>query len=96
MKCFLPHLHTTNLAVKIVLSVVQMTSLVYERENCVGESKLSWNSRGAEHDPGCACNSESAIKQHDESTDRNIHLRDACVHPRTRCDELSQEIFLES
>jgi len=35
-----------------------------------------------EHDPGCASNSKSAIKQHAESSDHNIHPR-----------ELSQEII---
>ena len=39
----------------------------------IGESKRSWTSRGAEHDPGRASNKESAIKQHSETTDRDIH-----------------------
>lgn len=29
-----------------------------------------------EHDPGCASNSKSAIKQHAESSDHNIHPRE--------------------
>ena len=60
----------------------------------IGESKHSWNSRRVEPDPGCASNSESAIKQHAESTDHNKQPR--YPHPRMRCDELSQETFLES
>ena len=39
----------------------------------IGESKRSWTSRGAEHDPGRASNKESAIKQYAETTDRDIH-----------------------
>ena len=44
----------------------------------VGESKRSSSSRGAEH----ASNSESAIKQHVESTDHNIYPRDAQILER--------------
>ena len=54
-----------------------MTAFTY-----VGESKRSWSSRGAEHDPGRASNSESAIKQQAESTDHNIHQRDAQILER--------------
>jgi len=43
--------------------------------------------------PGCASNSELAIKQHAESTDRNIHQQ-RLLDPRTRCYQLSQEPFL--
>ena len=45
----------------------------------VGESKRSWSSCGAKHDPGCTSNSESAIKQHADSTDHSIHPRDAQI-----------------
>ncbi|XP_078353258.1 uncharacterized protein LOC144638030 [Oculina patagonica] len=39
----------------------------------VGESKRSWNSRGAEHKPGTRSNNESAIRFHAETTDHDIH-----------------------
>ena len=45
----------------------------------IGESKRSWSSRGAEHDPGRACNGDSAIKQHTESTEHDIHPRNDTV-----------------
>jgi len=43
----------------------------------IGESERSWTSRGAQHEPGCASNKGSAIKQHDETRDHDIHPRDA-------------------
>lgn len=45
----------------------------------VWKSKRSWSSRGAEHDPGCTNNSNSLTKQHAESTDQDIHSRDAQI-----------------
>ena len=36
---FFPYLQTTNLTVKIVLSLVHVASLVYERENCGADDK---------------------------------------------------------
>jgi len=42
----------------------------------IGESKRSWTSLGAEHDPGRASIKESAIKQHAETTDHDLHPRD--------------------
>ena len=39
----------------------------------IGESKRSWNSRGAEHKPGTRGNNESAIKQHAETNGHDIH-----------------------
>ena len=70
----------------------QRTGIVYKvRSNdsaftYIGESKSSWSSRAAEHDPGRACNGESAIKQHAESTEHGIHPRNA-----TRNLKLHQE-----
>ena len=61
----------------------------------VGESKRSWSSRGAEHDPGRASNRESAIKQHAESTDHNIHPRDAQILERG-VTNYHKRLFLES
>lgn len=49
---------------------------------CVGENKHLWTSRGAEHDPGPASNIESAIKQPAETTDHDIHPRDAQILER--------------
>ena len=49
----------------------------------VGESDHLWSSRGAEHDPGRASNTESVIKQHAESTDHNIHPREAQILKRS-------------
>ena len=48
----------------------------------VGESTHPWSSHGAEHDAGRASNRESAIKQHAESTDYNIHPKDAQILER--------------
>ena len=65
-----------------------MTGIVYKVKchDCsftyIGESKRSWSSRGAEHNPGRASNSESAIKQHAESTEHNIHPKDAQIIER--------------
>ncbi|KAL9958328.1 hypothetical protein ACROYT_G035332 [Oculina patagonica] len=69
--------------------VNRMAGIVYKVKchDCsftyIGESKRLWSSRGAEHDPGRASNSESAIKQHAESTDL-----------RAWCYQLQQEAFL--
>ena len=61
----------------------------------VGESKLSWNSRGKEHKPSTRPECFSAIKQHAETTDHDIHpnyvkLKEIGV------TNLSQRLFLES
>ncbi|XP_078355639.1 uncharacterized protein LOC144640341 [Oculina patagonica] len=48
----------------------------------IGESKCLWSSRGAEHDPGRASNSESAIKEHAESKKHKIHPKDAQILER--------------
>ena len=40
----------------------------------IGESKRSWNSRGAEHEPDSKWNNDSAIKNHAETTGQHIHL----------------------
>ncbi|XP_068739316.1 uncharacterized protein [Montipora capricornis] len=39
----------------------------------IGESKRSWNSRGAEHKPGTRGNNESAMKQQAETTGHDVH-----------------------
>ena len=61
----------------------------------IGESKRSWSSRGAEHDPGRACNGESAIKQHAESTEHDIHPRNATILERG-ISSYTKRLFLES
>ena len=61
----------------------------------IGESRRSWTSRGAEHDPGRASNTESAIKQHAESTDHNIYPRDAQILERG-INSYNKRLFLES
>ncbi len=61
----------------------------------IGESKRSWSSSGAEQDPGRACNGESAIKQHAESTEHDIHPRNATILER-RISSYTKRLFLES
>lgn len=61
----------------------------------VGESKRSWNSRGAEHDPGRAGNSESAIEQQVESSDHKIHPKDVHVIERGAIN-YHKPLFMES
>ncbi|KAL9967687.1 hypothetical protein ACROYT_G025972 [Oculina patagonica] len=61
----------------------------------IGESKRSWSSRGAERDPGRACNGESAIKQHAESTEHDIHPRNATILERG-ISSYTKRLFLES
>ena len=61
----------------------------------VRESKRSWNSRGAEHDPDRASNSESAIKQQAESSDQKIHPKDVHVLERGAMN-YHKPLFLES
>lgn len=61
----------------------------------VRESKRSWNSRGAEHDPGRASNGESAIKQQVESSDHNIHAKDVHILERGVMN-YHKTLFLES
>lgn len=60
-----------------------------------GESKCLWNLCGAEHDPGHASNSESAIKQHAETKDHDIHPR---VTQILECgiSNYGKRLFLES
>ena len=79
----------------------QMAGIVYEVKchDCsfthIGENKRSWSSGGAEHDPGRVSNSESAIKQHAESTEHNIHPKDAQILERG-VTSYSKRLFLES
>jgi len=61
----------------------------------IGESKRSWTSRGVEHDPGYASNKESAIKQHAETTDHDIHPRDAQILEHG-VSNYGKRLFLES
>ncbi len=69
-------------------AATQIAKIVYKVEchDCpfmyIGESKRAWSSRGAEHDPGRASNSESTIKQHAESTEHNIVPKDAQILER--------------
>jgi len=60
----------------------------------IGESKHLWTSHRAEHDPGCVSNKESAIKQHAETTDHDIHLRDAQILERG-ISNYGKRLFLE-
>lgn len=41
-----------------------------------------WNLRGAKHDPSRTSNSDSALDQHAEPMDHNIHPRDAHILER--------------
>lgn len=61
----------------------------------VGESKRLWSSRRAENDPGHVSNRESAIKQHTESTDHNIHPQNAQILERG-VNNYHNWLFLES
>ena len=61
----------------------------------IRESKRLWTSRGAEHDPVCANNKESAIKQHAETTDHDIHPRDVQIFERG-ISNYGKRLFLES
>ncbi len=78
-------------------AVNRIAGIVLKCHDCsftyIGESKRSWSSRGADHDPGRASNSESAIKQHAESTEHNIHPKDAQILLRA---VINYSIFLES
>ncbi|KAL9987497.1 hypothetical protein ACROYT_G001817 [Oculina patagonica] len=82
-------------------AINRMAGIVYKVKchDCsfmyIGESKRSWSSRGAEHDPGRASNNESAIKQHAESTEHNIHPKDAQILERGVVN-YSKRLFLES
>ncbi len=82
-------------------AINRVAGIVYKVKghNCsftnIGESKCSWSSRGAEHDPGRASNSESAIRQHAESTEHNIHPKDVQILERDVIN-YSKRLFLES
>jgi hypothetical protein len=79
----------------------QMTEIVYKvkRRSCsfvyIGESKRSWNSRGAEHKPGTRGNNESAIKQHAETTRHDIHPNYVEILERGVSNR-QKRLFLES
>ena len=61
----------------------------------VGESKRSWNSRGAEHKPGTRSNNESAIRFHAETTDHDIHP-DYVEILEKNVNNRKQRLFLEA
>ena len=61
----------------------------------VGESKRSWNSRGAEHKPGTRSNNESAIRFHAETTDHDIHPDYVEILERN-VNNRKQRLFLEA
>ena len=61
----------------------------------VGESKRSWNSRGAEHKPGTRSNNESAIRFHAETTDHDIHPDYVEILERN-VNNRRQRLFLEA
>ena len=61
----------------------------------VGESKRSWNSRGKEHKPGTRPECFSAIKQHGETTNHDIHPKYVELK-EIGVTNLSQRLFLES
>jgi len=79
----------------------QVTGIVYKVEckSCpfvyIGESKRSWNSRGAEHKPGTRGNNESAIKQHAETTGHDIHPNYVEILERG-VGSRNKRLFLES
>ena len=56
----------------------------------IGESKRSWNSRGAEHKPGTRGNNESAIKQYAETTANYVEILERGAGNRNK------RLFLES
>ena len=61
----------------------------------VGESKRSWNSRGAEHKPGTRSNNERAIRFHAETTDHDIHPDYVEILERN-VNNRKQRLFLEA
>ena len=64
-------------------------------EKSIGESKRSWNSRGSEHKPGTRPENFSAIKQHAETTNHDIHPKYVEIKERS-INNLRQRQFLES
>ena len=78
-----------------------MVSIVYKVKckSCpftyIGKSKRSWNSRGSEHKL-CTCRENfSAIKQHAETTDHDIHSK-YIKSKKKSIHKLRQRQFLES
>ena len=61
----------------------------------VGESKISWKSRGAEQKPGSNENIGSAVKQHAETTGDDIHPTYANIL-ETGVKINNKRLFLES
>ncbi len=61
----------------------------------MGESKRSWNSRGAEHKPGAKSSNESAIKLHAETTAHDIHPDYVEILERN-VNNRQQRLFLEA
>jgi len=61
----------------------------------IGESKRSWKSQRAEHVPGTNGNVGSAVKQHAETTDHNIHPNYASIL-ETGVRNKDKRLFLES
>ena len=61
----------------------------------VGESKRSWRSRSAEHNPARAASRESAIRHHAITTTHDIHPRDAKIL-ETNEHNFARRLFLES
>ena len=58
--------------VKGIVYKVQCRSCSF---NYIGESKRSWSSRGDEHKPGTRAGNFSAVKEHAETTNHDIHSK---------------------